>query len=128
MLKKHDLERFRKILEEFRKKTVGSLGHLEKENLNLSQREASGDLSGYSFHMADMATDNFDREFSLDLASGEQQILNEIDAALRRMDEGLYGVCETCSKPISQKRLLALPYTRFCIKCQEEEEKKRLRR
>lgn len=128
MLKKHDLDRFRKILEEFRKKTVGSLGHLEKENLNLSQREASGDLSGYAFHMADMATDNFDREFSLDLASGEQQILNEIDAATRRIDEGSYGICEICSKPISQKRLLALPYTRFCIKCQEEEEKKRRRR
>ena len=127
MIKKQDAERFRKLLQEFRKKTAGSLGHLEKDSLNLSQRDASGDLSGYSFHMADMATDNFDREFNLDLASSEQQILNLIDDALRKIDEGTYGICETCSKPISQKRLLAVPYTPLCIKCQEEEEKKKRR-
>lgn len=128
MIKKQDAERFRKLLHEFRKKTAGSLGHLEKDTLNLSQRDASGDLSGYSFHMADMATDNFDREVNLDLASSEQQILNQIDGALRKIDEGTFGICETCSKPISQKRLLAVPYTRLCIKCQEEEEKTRRRR
>ncbi|MBI2166664.1 MAG: TraR/DksA C4-type zinc finger protein [Candidatus Omnitrophica bacterium] len=127
MIKKQDAERFRKLLQEFRKKTAGSLGHLEKDSLNLSQRDASGDLSGYSFHMADMATDNFDREFNLDLASSEQQILNLIDDALRKINEGTYGICETCSKPISQKRLLAVPYTPLCIKCQEEEEKKKRR-
>ena len=127
MIKKQDSERFRKLLQEFRKKTAGSLGHLGKDSLNLSQRDASGDLSGYSFHMADMATDNFDREFNLDLASSEQQILNLIDDALRKINEGTYGICETCSKPISQKRLLAVPYTPLCIKCQEEEEKKKRR-
>lgn len=127
MLKKTDLERFRKLLEVSRKKIVGDLAHLEKDSLNTSQRDASGDLSGYSLHMADMATDNFDREFNLGLASSEQQILNMIDEALRRMDEGSYGSCEVCSKPISQKRLLAVPYAKFCIKCQSEEEKKRRR-
>lgn len=127
MDKKRDLERFKKLLEEFRKKTVGGLTHLEKDSLNLSQRDASGDLSGYSFHMADQATDNFDREFNLDLASNEQQVLNRIDEALRKIDEGTYGICEFCSKPISQKRLLAVPYAKLCIKCQEEEEKKRRR-
>lgn len=125
MIKKHDLDRFKKLLEELRKKAVGSLGHLEKDTLNQSQRDASGDLSGYTFHMADMATDNFDREFNLDLASSEQEILNQIDEALQKIKEGTYGICETCSKPISKKRLLAVPYTRLCIKCQEEEEKKK---
>lgn len=124
MLKKNDLHHFRKLLQVTRKKIVGDLNHLEKDSLNLSQRDASGDLSGYSIHMADMATDNFDREFNLGLASSEQQLLNQIDEALRKIDEGKYGICETCSKPISQKRLLAVPYTRFCIKCQFEEEKK----
>ena len=125
MIKKNDLDHFRKLLEACRKKIVGDLNHLEKDSLNLSQRDASGDLSGYSFHIADMATDNFDREFNLGLASSEQQILNQIDEAIRRIDEGTYGVCEICSKPIVQKRLLAVPYARFCIKCQSEEEKKR---
>lgn len=127
MLKKTDLDRFKKLLEIARKKIVGDLAHLEKDSLNTSQRDASGDLSGYSLHMADMATDNFDREFNLGLVSSEQQILNLIDDALRRMDEGQYGMCEVCSKPISQKRLLAVPYAKFCIKCQSEEEKKRRR-
>ena len=127
MLKKQDLPRFKKLLGEFRKKIAGSLGSLEKESLNLSQRDAAGDLSGYSFHMADMATDNFDREFSLDLASNEQQVLNRIDAALRKIEEGTFGVCEVCHKPITQKRLLAVPYAPYCIKCQEEEEKQRRR-
>jgi len=127
MLKKTDLDRFKKLLEIARKKIVGDLAHLEKDSLNTSQRDASGDLSGYSLHMADMATDNFDREFNLGLASSEQQILNLIDEALRRIDEGQYGLCEVCSKPISQKRLLAVPYAKFCIKCQSEEEKKRRR-
>ena len=127
MLKKNDLGHFRKLLEAFRKKIAGDLAHLEKDTLNLSQRDASGDLSGYSLHMADIATDNFDREFNLGLASNEQQTLNQIDEALRKMDEGRYGICETCDKVISQKRLVAVPYARFCIKCQSEEEKKKRR-
>ncbi len=124
LVKKSELDHFRKLLQEARKKIVGDLAHLEKDSLNTSQRDAAGDLSGYSLHIADMATDNFDREFNLDLASSEQQLLNQIDEALRKIDEGQYGVCETCSKPIAQKRLLAVPYTRLCIKCQSEEEKK----
>jgi len=125
--KREDLSQYRQLLETVRKKIAGDLSHLEKDVLNLSQRDASGDLSGYSFHIADMATDNFDREFNLGLASTEQKILNEIDEAFRKMDEGRYGVCETCEKPIAQKRLLAVPYTRHCIKCQSEEEKKKRR-
>lgn len=124
MQKKTDFTQYKKLLETLRKKIVGDLNHLEGDSLNLSQRDASGDLSGYSLHMADAATDNFDREFNLGLASTEQQILNQIDDAFRRIEEGTFGICEKCSKVISQKRLLALPYTRLCIKCQSEEEKK----
>ena len=126
-LDKKDMERFKKLLETIRVRLAGDLKHLEGDSLNTNQRDASGDLSGYSFHMADMATDNFDREFTLGLASNEQQGLNLIDDALRRIKEGTYGVCEDCSKPISQKRLLAVPHARLCIKCQEIEEKKKRR-
>ena len=126
-LDKKDLDRFKKILQEIRKKIAGDLQHLEGDTLNKSQRDAAGDLSGYSFHMADMATDNFDCEFNLGLASNEQQVLNMIDAALRKIDEGTYGDCENCSKPIPQKRLIAMPHAPLCIKCQEIEEKKKRR-
>lgn len=126
-LSKKDLEKFKKILIESRIKIAGDLRHLEGDSLNTSQRDASGDLSGYSLHMADMATDNFDREFNLGLASNEQQRLNLIDAALRKIEEGTYGLCENCHKPITQKRLTAVPHAPLCIKCQELEEKQKRR-
>ncbi len=112
---------------ETRLKIAGDLRHLEGDTLNTSQRDASGDLSGYSLHMADMATDNFDREFNLGLASNEQQRLNMIDVALHKIKEGTYGLCENCNKPIPQKRLLAMPHASLCIKCQELEEKQKRR-
>ncbi len=124
---KKDLEKFKQILQVFRAKIAGDLKHLENDSLNTNQRDAAGDLSSYSFHMADMATDNFDREFTLGLASSEQQTLNAIDVALRKIDEGTYGVCEECDKMIPQKRLTAMPYGRLCIKCQEIEEKNKRR-
>ena len=122
---KKDLEKFKKLLETIRARFAGDLKHLEGDSLNTNQRDASGDLSGYSFHMADMATDNFDREFTLGLASNEQQGLNAIDVALRKIEDGTYGVCEECDKPISIKRLTAMPHAPLCIKCQEMQEKKK---
>ena len=123
VVEKEELLKLKAQLQAERVKIVDGLSHIERDNLNRSQRDASGDLSGYSFHMADMATDNFDREFSLDLASAEQTILNRIDEALRRIDDGSYGVCENCNKSISFKRLKAVPYAKLCIKCKEDEEK-----
>ena len=123
-LPKEELDKYRKLLNEVRTKIARGLEHLEEESLNKSQRDATGDLSGYSLHMADVATDSFDLEFNIGLASTEQQVLNMIDAALRRIDEGVYGICEECSKAIPSKRLVAMPHARLCIKCQEEEEKR----
>ena len=122
-MEKEELQKLKVQLEAERAKIADGLNHIERDNLNRSQRDASGDLSGYSFHMADMATDNFDREFSLDIASGEQTLLNRIDEALGKIKEGTYGICENCQKPISMKRLKAVPYAKLCIKCKEDEEK-----
>jgi DnaK suppressor protein len=126
-LKKQELDKYRKLLQEVRVRIAEGLEHLEEGTLNKSQRDASGDLSGYSLHMADAATDSFDLEFNLGLASNEQQLLNLIDDAIRRVDDGTYGVCESCVKPIPQKRLMAMPHARLCIKCKEEEEKSKRR-
>ena len=120
---KEDVLKLKTQLQVERAKIADGLNHIERDNLNRSQRDASGDLSGYSFHMADMATDNFDREFSLDIASAEQVVLNRIDGALRKIEEGSYGVCESCKKQISFKRLKAVPYAELCLKCQEDQEK-----
>jgi len=122
--KKRNFDKIKELLLEQRKVIADGIDHIAKDNLNLSQRDASGDLSGYTFHMADVATDNFDREFSLDLASNEQQLLNKVDDALLKIKEGTYGFCEPCGKDIAMNRLMAVPYAVLCISCQEEEEKK----
>ncbi|MBI4970892.1 MAG: TraR/DksA C4-type zinc finger protein [Candidatus Omnitrophica bacterium] len=124
MKQQRNYDKIKKQLEEQRKVVAAGIDHFTTDNLNMSQRDASGDLSGYTFHMADVATDNFDREFSIDLASNEQQLLNRIDEALKKIEEGTYGVCENCNVPIGMERLKAVPYARLCIKCKEEEEKK----
>jgi len=104
---------------------VDEIAFLAGDNLNRSQRESSGDLSSYSFHMADHGTDNFDREFALNLVSSEQDVIYEIDDALRRLQMGVYGACEKCSEMIAKPRLKAQPFAKLCIKCQAEQEKGR---
>ena len=117
-------EKFKKLLEKEREGLIAEIKHLADDSLNKSQRDASGDLSGYSFHMADMGTDNFDREFTLGLVTTEQKLLYEVDDALRQVKEGKFGLCQQCKKAIRLKRLEAVPYARLCIKCKEEMEKK----
>ncbi len=121
---KADLAKYKKLLVQKKERLQAEMKHLEKEALQ-SQREASGDLSGYSFHMADTATDNYNREFSLGLATNAQQILYEIDEAFKRVMEKRFGECLTCGKPIPRKRLTAVPYARLCLACQSTEEKQR---
>ena len=123
MIEKEELAKLKEQLDIQRAKIVNGIDHIERDTLNKSQRDSSGDLSGYSFHMADQATDNFDTEFSLDIASNEQRFLNEIDGALKRIEEGVFGICEQCEKPIALKRLKVVPYARCCIKCQQGMEK-----
>jgi RNA polymerase-binding protein DksA len=77
--------------------------------------DASEDTPGFSIHMADAGTDSFDRDLTLGLASFEQEALYEVDAALQRIDDGTYGVCELTGQPIPWKRLEAIPWTRFSI-------------
>ena len=74
--------------------------------------------------MADVATDAYDREFSLGLASNEQNSLYELDDALKKIDEGTFGICEECNSLITKIRLKAVPYARLCVKCQKKKEKR----
>lgn len=121
---KKTLEHFKKLLISRKEEIDNEIKHISSETLKQSQKDASGDISGYSYHMADVATDNYDREFSLGLASNESHILYDIDLALNKIKEGSFGLCEECEKPISKVRLNAVPYAKLCIKCQESREKK----
>jgi DnaK suppressor protein len=123
-MNKKDVKILKESLLEYRNKIVHGIDHLSKDTLNQSQKEASGDLSGYSLHMADMATDNYDRDFNFSLASSEREVLKKIDEALICLDDGSYGTCELCGCKISVERLKALPFATKCIPCKEKEEKK----
>lgn len=123
-MNKKELKKYQDILIGIKEKIQDSLNHLEGDNLKQSQKESTGDLSGYSTHMADAASDAYDREFALNIASKEGSILYDIDYALKRIEEKSYGLCEICEKQIGIRRLNAVPYAKLCIKCQELEEKK----
>lgn len=114
---------FKKLILKRKEEILDEIRHISEDTLKKSQKDASGDISGYTYHMADVATDTYDREFSLGLASCEQKILYELDDALKRIDEGTFGICEECKSPITKTRLKALPYTRLCVKCQEKKER-----
>jgi len=85
--------------------------------------DAKGEQDAYSLHMADVATDSFDRDIALSFLSSEQDALYEIDAALERIRNRTYGICELTGKPIEAKRLEAIPWTRFSAAAEKELEK-----
>ncbi len=122
-----ELKEYRQRLLNLRDQVVDGISFLSGDNLNRSQRDASGDLSGYSLHMADQGTDNYDREFALNLVSSEQDILYEIDEAIRRIDSGKYGICELTGEPIERARLKVIPYARYSVAAQSEMERGKTR-
>ena len=121
-MNKKDKKMLKDALLEYRDKIALGIDHLAQDTLNKSQKDATGDLSGYSFHMADVATDNYDRDFNLGLAASESEVLQKIDDALLSIEEGTYGKCELCGCKISVERLKALPFATKCIPCKEKEE------
>ncbi len=121
---KPDLKEFKKIVQKKKEEILSDLEHISDDTLRKSQKEASGDISGYTYHMADVATDNYDREFSLGLASSDRKSLYELNDALKRIEEGTFGVCDDCKSLITKVRLRAVPSARLCIKCQQKKEKK----
>lgn len=121
-LTKKDLKNFEERLLEERKKLLGQLGYLER-TLNKTQRDSAGDLSAYSFHMADMGTDAMEREKAFLFASSEGRLLYELNQALRRLYRSEYGICASCGKEIGKARLEAIPHANYCVSCQEKQEK-----
>ncbi|MBI5397587.1 MAG: TraR/DksA C4-type zinc finger protein [Verrucomicrobia bacterium] len=117
------LAKYQKLLLNLRDHVIDQISGLAGENLKRNPRDSAGDLSGYSFHMADTGTDNFDREFALSLVSSEQEALYEVEEALKRLESGAFGKCESCSKIIAKARLGAVPFARMCVQCQSQVEK-----
>jgi RNA polymerase-binding transcription factor DksA len=119
--------RYYRLLIDLRRHLTGQIDQHTEDTLKRSSKDDAGDLSSYGQHMADAGTDTFDRDFALSLVSSEQEALTEIDAAIKRIHDGTYGVCEITQKPIAKERLLAVPFTRYSAEAQKELERNRHR-
>lgn len=126
-LSKEAIAKYKSLLLNLRDHLIDGVNFLASDNLKRSHRDATGELSGYSLHMADAGTDNFDREFALSLVSSEQEAIYEIEEALKRLEGSTYGLCEMCEKPVRKERLEAVPFARLCVHCQSNVEKDRRR-
>jgi len=114
---KTEMEAYRESLVALRDRHNGDASHLADEALRRNEGGAAGNLSNMPIHMADLGTDNFEQEFTLSLLQNEEQVLDEITAALERVRHGTFGQCEECHEEIPKARLQALPYARYCVAC-----------
>lgn len=112
-----DTSRFRPALEDERRRILAALESLHESDRQLLT-EAAGEETAFDNHMGDVATVTFDRELDFTLEENSEQVLEAIEAALKRMDEGTYGLCTRCGRPIPEERLEAKPYAALCIEHQ----------
>ncbi|OGX40333.1 MAG: hypothetical protein A3C53_03125 [Omnitrophica WOR_2 bacterium RIFCSPHIGHO2_02_FULL_68_15] len=120
-LTKEQVKQFRQLLITERVKLADEIKSIAHD-ASTSPRDASGDLSAYTIHMADMASDTYERELSMNIVTSEQELLYQIDDALKRLDDGTFGLCQQCSQAITMSRLKAVPYASMCIACQRAKE------
>src|SRR6478735_3399856 len=116
-LKKADVAKFKKRLEEMRMQLTHSLKG------STAEVKTPDEATGYSQHQADQGTDDFDRTISLEVTSKEYEMLRQIDRALEKIDENTYGICDVTNQEIPIARLEAVPYATMTVKAQEQLEK-----
>lgn len=122
MLSKEQLQKLTDRLTEQRDEFESKLNTKRNSRLDLSEREASGELSSYDNHPGDLGTELFEREKDVALEIHEEDQLNEIEAALAAINEGTYGVCKECGKDIPYERLEAVPSTLYCVEHSPKQE------
>ena len=120
-LSKRELGEFRRILYAERDRLTEELEAIE-EHLPEVEQVSMDTTGGYDEDLADVASDAFEREKGFAIENSVQELLNQVEEALSRMEEGTYGLCEICGQPIHPDRLRALPYARLCIDCKAHEE------
>ena len=116
-MKKREAKVYKELLLELRARLRGDVSALADAALHKTRSEASGDLSSMPIHMADIGSDNFEQEFTLGLMENDGATLEQIELALERIEDGIYGLCVDCERVIPKTRLNAIPYTPLCVKC-----------
>ncbi len=123
-MKESELKKYEALLLAKKKEILAEMGVIGESHTN-TIKDATGDLSSYSYHMADQGTDNMEREMAFAYASKGGRLIYHIDEALRRIKNGTYGICHNCGKPIQRRRLNAVPHARLCIQCKSAEEERK---
>jgi DnaK suppressor protein len=109
-----ELKELREALEKERAELQAQLAEIENSTFSQAQSDLTGEMA-FDDEYADAGTATFERERDLSLENNVRDLLQKIEKALTRMDEGTYGICERCGKPIEKARLKALPYANLCI-------------
>jgi DnaK suppressor protein len=116
-----DTDRFRALLEEERGRVKAAIDNIHAEHPG-SMSDESGEDAVYDNHLADTATETYDRELDYTLEENSEHVLSEIEGALKRIEDGTYGQCTNCGRQIPEERLEARPYATLCIDCQRQRE------
>lgn len=127
---KTDPEKEKKLRKEFLKQAAETLLETKKQLLKEMQGRVKEETEGIKDEgrdTYDLASDERDREINFILNDREREKLHAIDEALQRIKDKTYGLCESCEGEIQLGRLKVLPFTRLCVKCQEETEKENKR-
>ena len=122
-MKKAESKVYKQLLLALRARLRGDVTAMADAALKKTRSEANGDLSSMPIHMADIGSDNYEQEFTLSLMQTEEGTLDAIEAALEKIEDGVFGQCEECDGVISKMRLQAIPYAPLCIKCAQKRER-----
>src|SRR5689334_5177195 len=118
-MKKSELEQFREKLHDLATKVQSEASALTEQAKEPSGGQGAGELTNAPLHLGDMGTQEYLHDLNATLLQNEEYIANEVVAALGRIEDKTFGRCEACGRPIPRGRLLAIPYTRFCVGCAE---------
>jgi DnaK suppressor protein len=119
-----DVEPFKTRLVEERQRTQKAIAYLQEETRSETEDELRELSGGSDNHLADIATHTYDRELDSTLEESEGQHLAHVDAALRRIEAGTFGICENCGQEIGYERLEAMPWVTLCIDCKRKAERR----
>jgi RNA polymerase-binding transcription factor DksA len=111
-----DLAKFKKLLEDERARVLDEIEGIRSMDSTASEQDETGELSAYDEHTGDTGTETFERERDLAIGADAETILRQVEIALKKIEDGTYGICERCGEIIPAARLEAIPYTPFCIK------------
>lgn len=113
------LKAIKKKLEEEQLRLEAELHEIIERNANLSESEKMAEISSYDDHPADLALETFEREKDLAMENNIVNLLDKVTAALDKIRDNTYGICDNCEAPISESRLEALPWATYCRECQD---------